>query len=501
MRVSMALLSLVGLAVLPLAAACGSSPASPGGNPEGGTDTGHPTPEAGTPEGGHPQKDAGPDTGDRDTGKTDAGCADDVVPPRVTKDLTLTLACSPWHVHKPVQVGGKDSPVLTIEPGVTVLFDAATSLQVGGLMPGGLQAVGTKSLPITLTSSKAKPKGGDWASIWLQPQSLASSTMQYVTVEYAGGNISPLVNVPTDNAAIIVDGDTTPLQIELSNITVSKTGSSGIVFFGHQAGFAPSSGSITVTDWATGGYPIIIDGDDAETLPTSLTTGKSGHDGAIGIITQEGGTNGGAQTIIDHTQTWPSLQIPYAIDSYGFTVGGCGLFIDGSGTASATLTLAAPNTLLFGTPCGIYVDYMNEGQGLFVAPGTSANPIVFTSLNTTSPAAGDWDGIQFGHSATGQGGSSLDYCTISYAAGPTTDISPTGAVVSDMYLGSNTGPSITNSEFDHYALATTPMGGCCGIVAIDTANPGNYGTASAGANGNTFSPDGTALGDVCVEVE
>jgi hypothetical protein len=149
-------------------------------------------------------------------------------------------------------------------------------------------------------------------------------------------------------------------------------------------------------------------------------------------------------------------------------VGGCGLFIDGSGTASATLTLAAPNVLLFGTPCGIYVDYMNVGQGFLVAQGTSltTNEILFSSLNTVSPAAGDWDGIQFGHSEDGQGASSLAYCMISYAAGPTTDITPTGAVVTDMYLGSSTGPSIANCEFDHYALATTPMGGCCGIVAM-----------------------------------
>jgi hypothetical protein len=35
----------------------------------------------------------------------------------------------------------------------------------------------------------------------------------------------------------------------------------------------------------------------------------------------------------------------------------------------------------------------------------------------------------------------------------------------------------------------------------DTANAGDYGTASGGANGNTFNADGTAVGDVCVEVE
>ncbi len=69
-----------------------------------------------------------------------------------------------------------------------------------------------------------------------------------------------MLNNPVDLGAIYVDAGSTPplspLYILLSNLTVSKNGGSGLVFFGPYAGFAASSGSLTITDWATGGYPI-----------------------------------------------------------------------------------------------------------------------------------------------------------------------------------------------------------------------------------------------------
>jgi hypothetical protein len=505
-------LSVVGLALIPLAASCGSSSGTSG---DGGSETGFPN----HGEGGNSE--SGVDTGAHDTGAPDtvhaeAGCPSDVVPASITENLTLTLACSPWHVHAPVvQVGGTSTPVLTIEAGVTVLFDKGTYLLVGGAggtddagtLAGGLQAVGTKALPITLTSSAATPKAGDWGNVWLQSATKPDSTMQYVNVEYAGAQVLPNTAAPADNGAIIVDsGDSGDgvgvlIQILLSNITVSSTGSSGIVFFGHQAGFAPSSGQITVNDWATGGYPIIIDGNDADTLPLTIITPASRTDAAVGIITEDSNIGGGAQTLIDHSLTWPPIPIPYAIDSTLFPdIGQCGLFIDGTGTTIATLTIAAPNTIKFGTPCGIYVDNQNIGQGLLIAQGTSSsNQVTFTSLKAT-PAAGDWGGIQFFASeSTGQGGSTLDYCTMSYAAALASGEDPTAAIWVDMYLTDGTGPTIENCTFNDYVLATPPpppVDGCCGIVASSTSNDTSYGSLTAGASGNTFNPGGTGS-DVC----
>ena len=501
MRAPIVCLLVVGLTVLPLAGACGNATT---GNPDAGGDGGHMSLDGGDADSG---ADVGVDAGSPETGEAEAeaeaGCANAVVPESVTTNMTLTLACSPWHVHKSVQVGGPISPVLRIEAGVTVLFDKGTYLQVAGSMPGELEAIGTKSLPITFTSSAAKPKAGDWGNVWLSAKMggivlKAGSAMKYVSVEYAGATVSPLLNIPTDNGAIIIDGGNDFLGIDLENVTVSHTGSSGIVFFGHLTGLTKSSGFLTITDWATGGYPIIIDGNEAGTLPTSITTG-TGKDGSIGIITQEQTVNGGGQTIIDQTQTWPAMPIPYTIDAYGFSTGGCGLFIDGAGTTSATLTIAAPNRIEVGTPCGIYVDFNNVGQGFLVAAGTSTAPIVFASAKAT-PSIGDWNGIVFGHSAVGQSASQLAYCTISYADASCSAIDPNAAVWVDMYLGTNQqGPSIQNCAFDNYA-ANCPAAGCCGIVASSTSNASSYGSMTAGASGNTFNPGGTAQ-DVCTAVD
>jgi hypothetical protein len=470
-------------------------------------------------------EDAGSDSSAPETGAEggagDAAVCNKVLPQFVTTNLTLSDACSPYIAPQPVLVGDSTNhPVLTIEPGVTVTFASGAYLSIGMAQtapaPGGLVAVGTPTSPITLTSSAASPAAGAWGGVYFNPTADATSTLRNAVVMYAGQQFAPLLNTPVDLGSIYVDAGTqsplansTPLHILLSNLTVSHNGGSGIVFFGPYAGFAATSGNLTIPDWATGGYPIVIDGNSADTIPSTLTTGSGG---GVGIDQEEQNIQGGGQEIIVHDETWPSIPIPYIIDESQFAqVGECGVFVDGVANEAVpiTLTISAPNTIEFAKPagggsCGLVIETNAPGPvtigGRLIANGTASAEIVFTSAQSP-PQVGDWAGIEIDAdpaSAGGFGMTSLSFCTLSYAVNPGSGY----ANEAELYLNGFAatpgtcvtfpqGPPVTNCTFTHYS------GG--GIVAIDVEdNPNPYDGA---ASGNLFMPEmGTRTGcngDTC----
>jgi hypothetical protein len=471
-------------------------------------------------------EDAGSDSSAPEGGAGDATMCNNVLPEFVTTNLTLSKACSPYHAPQPVLVGDSaNHPVLTIEPGVTVTFASNAYLSVGmaqdAAAPGGLVAVGTPTSPITLTSGAASPAAGVWGGVYFNPTADATSTLSNAVVTYAGQQFAPLLNTPVDLGSIYVDAGTqsplansTPLHILLSNLTVSHNGGSGIVFFGPYAGFAASSGNLTIPDWASGGYPIVIDGNSADTIPSTLTTGS---DGGVGIVQEEQNTQGGGQDLIVHDETWPSIPIPYIIDASEFgQVGGCGVFVDGVANESApiTLTIAAPNTIEFAKPagggaCGLVIQTNAPGPvtigGRLIANGTASAEIVFTSAQSP-PQPGDWAGIEIDAdpaSAGVFGTTSLSYCTLSYAANTASAYADQTELFLDGFAATPgtcatfpQGPPVTNCTFAHYS------GG--GIVAVDVMDyPNPYGGA---ASGNVFMPetgntrtecDGDTCGNVC----
>lgn len=77
----------------------------------------------------------------------------------ISSDTTWTPADSPYIVTGHVFVS--QGVTLTIEPGVTVRFQAIKTLQVDGT----LIARGAPTSPITFTSDAATPAKGDWGSI------------------------------------------------------------------------------------------------------------------------------------------------------------------------------------------------------------------------------------------------------------------------------------------------------------------------------------------------
>jgi len=82
---------------------------------------------------------------------------------------------------------------LTIEAGTTLKFDR--QLVIGDTSgeikrPATLVATGTAKAPILFTSSKTTPAAGDWVGIWMKGPTPTGNSLEFATIEYAGGDSS-----------------------------------------------------------------------------------------------------------------------------------------------------------------------------------------------------------------------------------------------------------------------------------------------------------------------
>jgi hypothetical protein len=418
--------------------------------------------------------DAGTDAGGMDV--VNAACNGSVVPAHVTANMTLTTACSPWHVEAAGSfVSGSANPILTIQPGVTVELDAMAFLSVGVDNPGGIMAVGTSAAPIVFTSSAATPIAGSWASVSLGTQTLATSEIGFANFTYGGAMNSDGYSYTAKAGTLMVFGDTS-LSIPVHDVTLSHNLANGLVFDGTQVKYGAGSGNLTVSDWGNGYSAFVISADAASSMPTTLTATGSVVDLICGNDCQAG-TAGMA--LIDVTQTWPAIPIPYLVD--GLT--GAGLMIEGAGSAVATLTIDAPNVLQFKSQGALQIDPNGSAQANLVAVGTTNSPITFTSWSS-SPSPAAWEGIQFIVTPSGLAGSQLVDCKVEYAGGSFQLASAavcsqaTGAV----WVGAD--PSVTSAG----AVGPTITG--CSIQSYPSVDYGiitnGINTASTYSN-NTFS--------------
>jgi hypothetical protein len=144
--------------------------------------------------------------------------------------------------------------------------------------------------------------------------------------------------------------------------------------------------------------PIVIDTARIETAaPVDVTAPvdtTAPIDTAPVVCTMTTPFTGGA---VDSNLTLTKACSPYTITD-GISVNG-----------NATLTIEAGATLRFDPTVGIWIGYNTAAK--LVAVGTAANPITFTSSNTT-PSAGDWDGITLWSST--MGGTQIAYANLDY---------------------------------------------------------------------------------------
>jgi len=255
----------------------------------------------------------------------------------VTHSLTWTDVKASYIVDSELDVAGAGSPVLTMQPGVTV---EAPSVGVGGTAPGNLHALGSATAPVTFKTS---------GPVWI-------NTM-------ASG--SELENVVIANAdtALIVDS----VPVLLQNLTA--TGQNYGISLRGTATLASGSTALTAT-----GSIFSVEG--SALAMTQLPVTGSSYTGDLWI-------NGGT---LAQSGTWHAFGPRYILNRP----------VDVHGTGTPVLTIEAGARIESFMGAGLTVGNFLQPGGL-VAQGTAASPIVFTSTNATP---GSWPGVVFDDDTT-----------------------------------------------------------------------------------------------------
>ncbi|HEX7151696.1 MAG TPA: FlgD immunoglobulin-like domain containing protein [Thermoanaerobaculia bacterium] len=313
---------------------------------------------------------------------------------------TWKTSAIPYIVTGGIGVEGNSSPVLTIEPGNTIRFNANSQIAVNHANKGALAANGTALAPILFTSNTTQTAGAWWGLHIGRNSTTLASSIAHATIEYGGATGL------NRGGLTLYTSDTTPSTFD--HVTIRNNQYAGIAV--HQGRATVTNATIT----ANGGPGIrVVGGVGMQLSDTALTnnsgyamtapcnfllTGLSGNT-ASGNVAQGDGIELREATIRDDV-TWGLSSLPRIITG--------GVFVDG--TAAPVLTIAPGNVLRFNGSSQIAVNFQDRG-GL-QANGTAAAPILFTS-NAATPTAGSWWGLYFGNTASAPQ-SKVSYATIEY---------------------------------------------------------------------------------------
>lgn len=151
----------------------------------------------------------------------------------IATNTTWTLAKSPYQVTGDMHVNA--GVTLTIEPGVTVLFNNGADLDANG----AIFANGTATQRISFTTSSPTPAPRSWGGILLHaPQGGLRSSFNYCDFSYGGQG-----GFDNNNEMFALDGRAEP---QMSHCTFSNSRHNGMVLF---AGNYSTNFQLNVTDW------------------------------------------------------------------------------------------------------------------------------------------------------------------------------------------------------------------------------------------------------------
>ncbi len=257
---------------------------------------------------------------------------------------------------------------LTIEPGVTVLFESPPQPPYTSILSvaGSLTAIGSPSQPITLTGVTAA--AGSWLGIHVDgsPAAPARLNLDYVNLDYGGVSGSYGAAIYADQAVIT-----------LTHSLVQDSAGNGL-YATYRAGFEVQDSTFTDNQQSA----IQLNQPSGDLKLSGLSASGNGEDAVRvqNVTTMRG------------QRTWNNPGIPYIIDGSVSNLYGDELSLE----QGSTLEFAA-NSLM-------------SISGRLSAIGTPSQPITLTGV-TKSPGA--WRGLYLngnGRTAVAQ----LDYVTIEY---------------------------------------------------------------------------------------
>lgn len=331
------------------------------GADDDGTDPPGPKPAA------CPKPTKGPTSHDFETVEADAVWSADASP-HIVKGFTV------------VRGGAK----LTIEPCATVQFvDSNSGITVAYPSTpntGSLVAEGNVEQPIVFEGLD----GARWGHVGIAAGGTAS--LAYLTMKNGGG-------FDTRGATLVVGGDRTfPTKHDVAVDHVTIEGSRGsAVILENLGAFTADSTDLVITGSGKGDdavvafpYPIVVDEHALLTLPRGTYTGN-----AVDAVYVS------PEFSLRESGTMRNVGVPYSVGGFPgdhFVVG------EGPGKPLTTLTIEPGTTIQMFPGTAFDVEFVSSEQpasGAVIAEGTADAPITFTS-SAAVPAAGDWQGLQFG---------------------------------------------------------------------------------------------------------
>ncbi|TVR35393.1 MAG: right-handed parallel beta-helix repeat-containing protein [Balneolaceae bacterium] len=309
------------------------------------------------------------------------------------------------------RIGGGDSVVitdgvtLTIEPGTTLKFESSSYIDLDE--QGGLVADGTEAEPIVFTGTTEQ--AGWWNGIYVRESSNPQNELDWVTVEYAGGEEF----FRSGSGNVIVGRSDENSSIEITNSTIRHSDNYGIWVNSDSELPGFEGNLITENEDA----PVNMPASSIHQLDASSSfTGNSDDY----IFVRSG------HEISSDDVAWENLDVNYRID------GGDSVVI----TNGVVLTIEPGTTLEFENDSHIELDE----QGGLMADGTESEPIVFTG---TTEQAGWWNGIYVRESTNPS--NVLDWVTVEYGGGDEFFRSGSGNVIVGRSGGNDSFIDITNS--------------------------------------------------------
>ncbi len=108
---------------------------------------------------------------------------------------------------------------LTVQAGVTLTIESGAIVEVGGnysiTINGVLDANGTDSAPVTITSGQSDPSPGDWKGLSFTSTVAESSVLEHVEIKHASTGIS-------------ANGISSGAALQLQPVTIEQTSSDGL---------------------------------------------------------------------------------------------------------------------------------------------------------------------------------------------------------------------------------------------------------------------------------
>ncbi|HEY3365747.1 MAG TPA: stalk domain-containing protein [Symbiobacteriaceae bacterium] len=257
---------------------------------------------------------------------------------------TWGLCGSPHIISGQFLIQGKDTPVLTIEAGALVQFEADAMFIVGRDAPGGLVVNGTADKPVTLASAQPGATPGIWKGIEFHKQTdKTHASIQNARIENAGYY-----------GAIYLYGPENLVEVLLKNVEISKSANAGI-YLEANARLAAGSGGLKISGTKSrdgeGGFPIITDAVGIN----KLAAGEFKDNDVNGILVGHNSSD----IIVGSNTTWSNPGVPYLFQGQ----------VHVAGSGSPVLTVQPGVVALFASGKGLKVG--DDGPGSLVADATA----------------------------------------------------------------------------------------------------------------------------------